>query len=233
MRRSVLLVTTLALLLAFSGLASASQKSFTIQVQGSGVVTVSPTKAQMWVGAKTDGETASEVLGRSNEVVEGLLEVIAQYTTPDAVRTSDFSMYQNDRWDPDTQQYEPYGFSVRHVFEVHIFNLDNVAPFLDRITQVGANIIYGLSYGVQDYRPPREEAVAKAMEEAWWKARVIADANSALDLVLESVEEAYYYGSDYSSMPVEAQDGAGAFVPGQLQVSAAVTATFRAYLPEE
>ena len=88
MRRSVLLVTTLALLLAFSGLASASQKSFTIQVQGSGVVTVSPTKAQMWVGAKTDGETASEVLGRSNEVVEGLLEVIAQYTTPDAV--SDF-----------------------------------------------------------------------------------------------------------------------------------------------
>ncbi|HAN95490.1 MAG: SIMPL domain-containing protein [Limnochordia bacterium] len=234
MRRSVLLMLTLVLLLTFTAAASASPRSFTIQVQASGVVTVPPTKAQLWVGAKSDGQTAQEALGQSNEAVERLLEVFSKYTAPELVKTSEFTMYQNEQWDEETGQFVPTGFSVRHVFEVQILDLTRVAAFLDEATQAGANIIYGLSYGVQDYRRPKEEAFKRAMDEVWWKAGIIAEANSAQELILEAVEETYYYGTDYSSMGLEAMSAQeGSFAPGQLQITATVSATFRAYLPEE
>lgn len=234
MRLRVLSVLALVLLLAQSAVASTIPESFTIQVQASGMVIVAPTKAQLWVGAKVDGETAEEALNSSNEVMGRLVEVLSQYTSPDLVKTSEFSMYQNETWDDETGQFIPVGFSVRHVFEVHILDLDSVAPFLDEATKAGANVIYGLQYGVQNYRPHKADAFRTAMDEAWWKARIIAEANSAQELVLESVEETYYYGSEYAGMGMEQMaQRDGSFVPGQLQITAAVTATFRAYLPEE
>ena len=80
-------------------------ESFTIQVQASGMVMVAPTKAQLWVGAKVDGETAEEALNSSNEVMGRLVEVLSQYTSPDLVKTSEFSMYQNETWDDETGQF--------------------------------------------------------------------------------------------------------------------------------
>lgn len=230
MQRRVSLVLVLMMVLAtFVGVASAQGETFNIKVQATGLVLVPPTKAQLWVGAKTDGKTAEEALSRSNEVTQQLIDIFSQFSSPELVRTSDFNMYQNERWDDATHQSVPEGFSVRHVFEVQILDLAEVAAFLDQVTQSGANIIYGLQYGVQDYRPAREEAFKRAMEEAWWKAEIIASANGAENVILESVEETYFYTSEFETERISKlgeQDDP--FVPGQLQVSVNIVATFRA-----
>lgn len=233
MQRRVWVVFTLIVLLTtFHGFASASDDTFTVKVQATGLVRVPPTKAQMWIGAKTDGNTAKEALNSSNEVVQNLIDVFSQFTSPELVKTSEFNMYQRERWDDATQQSVPEGFTVRHVFEVQILDLTQVATFLDLLTQAGANIIYGLQYGIQDYQPPREEAFKRALEEAWWKAGIIAEANSAKNLVLEDVEETHFYGTNYSNETIVLENElADSFMPGQLQVSASIVATFRAELP--
>jgi uncharacterized protein YggE len=221
------------LLTVFSGFASASPDTFTIQVQASGVVYVPPTKAQMWIGARTDGITAEETLTNSNQVMQGIVEIVEEFTSPELVRTSEFNMYQKERWDDVAQQSVPEGFSLRHVFEVQIDDLAKVAPFLDSVTQAGANIIYGLQYGVQDSRTPREQAYRRAMEEAWWKANLLADANGTGNLVLENVEESYSYGSSFDLEGASvAKEQVDSFMPGQLQVSVSLQATFRAQLTE-
>lgn len=234
MQRRVLLVFILIVFLtAFPGFASASDDTFTVKVQATGHVRVPPTKAQMWIGAKTDGNTAKEALNSSNEVVQELIDVFSQFTSPELVKTSEFNMYQRERWDDETQQSIPEGFAVRHVFEVQILDLTHVANFLDLLTQAGANIIYGLQYGIQDYRAPREEAFKQAMEEAWWKAGILAEANSAENLVLENVEETQFYGTDYGNEAIALESELGdSFMPGQLQVSVSVVATFRAQTPQ-
>lgn len=234
MQRKGWLGLTLAMmfLVVFAGFASASPDTFTIQVQATGRVSVAPTKAQMWVGAKTDGITAEETLVSSNETIDELVEIFAQFTSPQFIKTSEFNMYQRERWDDEIRQSIPEGFTVRHVFEVHILDLTQVAAFLDEITHAGANIIYGLQYGIQDHRPPQEAAFNQAMKEARWKAGLLAEANEASNLVLESVEETYQYGMEYGGAGGNAADElADSFMPGQLQISANILATFRAELP--
>ncbi|NMB02497.1 MAG: SIMPL domain-containing protein [Firmicutes bacterium] len=228
-RVSLVIALVVVLLTAFSGFASASSDSFTIKVQATGIVLVAPTKAQLWIGAKSDGATAEEALTSSNEVTQKLVEIFSEFTSPELIKTSEFNMYQNERWDDDIRQSVPDGFSVRHVFEVHILDLTKVAAFLDEVTQAGANIIYGLQYGVHDYRPAREDAFRRAMEDAWWKAAVLADANDTDNIKLESVEETYFYSTEYGTERIgQVGDGADAFMPGQLQVTVNIIATFRA-----
>lgn len=227
------LTLVVILLTACSALASAAPDTFSIQVQATGTVYVPPTKAQMWIGAKTDGITAEETLTNSNQVMQNIIEIVGEFTSPELVRTSEFNMYQKERWDEASQQSIPEGFTLRHVFEVQILDLANVAPFLDQVTQAGANIIYGLQYGVQDNRTPREEAYKRAMDEAWWKANLLADANGTGNLVLESVEESYYYGSTFDAEGASMSEGQiDSFMPGQLQISVTLQATFRADLAE-
>jgi uncharacterized protein YggE len=226
------LLLIVALLVSIPALAN-EQNTFTVQVQATGVVYVPPTKAQMWVGAKTDGPTAAETLTKSNAVMQKIIGIAQEFTAPELVRTSEFNMYQNERWDEVSQKSIPEGFTLRHVFEVQIQDLTNVAPFLDQVTQAGANIIYGLQYGVQDYRTPREEAFKQAMDEAWWKAGLLAEANQAQHLILDSVEESYFYGGEFDTRGVSVgAELADSLMPGQLQIAVTILAKFRAELPK-
>lgn len=221
----------LVLLMSIMGVSNVSAEGFTIKVQGTGDVRVSPTKVQMWIGAQTDGDTAEIALAQSNETIQALIAVFSQFAPPEVIKTSEFNMYRRESWDEATRQLIPEGFTIRHVFEVQVLDLTKVAEFLDQATAAGANVIYGLQYGVQDYLTPKEEAFKRAMEDAWWKAGLLATANDSTNLVLESVEETYSYGPEYGAEGISAvTELADVFMPGQLKVSVTVNATFRAEL---
>lgn len=229
--KRMLLVSTIFLVLISLTSASAYAEGFAIKVQGTGDVRVAPTKVQMWLGAQTDGDTAEQALSKNNDTIQSIIKVFAQFASPEAIKTSEFNMYQRERWDEDERKSMPDGFTVRQVFEVQIMDISNIGAFLDQVAGAGANIIYGLQYGVQDYRTPKQEAFKLAMEDAWWKARLLAEANGASDLVLESVEETYYYGSEFGSAATSLMaEKSDTFMPGQLRVSVSLNATFRGKL---
>jgi uncharacterized protein YggE len=147
------------------------------------------------------------------------------------VKTSEFNLYRRERWDSETQRSVPDGFTIRHVFEVAVFDLEKVAQLMDDITAAGANIIYGLQYGLQEPSTARAEAYANAVAKAKEQAQALAEAAGGTTPVLEKLEETYYYGPVYA-----AEGGAGvsenatAFMPGQLKVSVSIEATFRSQL---
>ncbi|MGI6148584.1 MAG: SIMPL domain-containing protein [Firmicutes bacterium] len=205
--------------------------SFTIKVQANGDVRVTPDMAQLWIGVQTDADTASEALAQNNEVVAKLTEIFLKYTRPEVVKTSEFNLYRRERWDSVEQRSLPDGFTIRHVFEVAVFELEKVAPLIDEITAAGANIIYGLQYGVQDSSAARAQAYAHAVKNAQEQARALAEAAGGSTPILESLEETYYYGPMYA-----AEGGSGvsehatALMPGQLKISVAIEATFRSQL---
>lgn len=230
-KNGAVLLVALMLVIGLGGLGNASPQILTIKVQGTGDVRVTPTKVQMWIGTQTEGATAAEALAKSNETVQRLLEAFANFAPSEVIKTSEFNMYQRERWDEVSRQSVPEGFSVRHVFEVQLFDLTKLAPFLDQSTAAGANIIYGLQYGVKDQRPPREAAYALALEDAWWKARLLAEKNGALDLVLDTVEESQYYSPDLGALGLSAVfEQADLSMPGQLKIAVGLNAVFKATL---
>lgn len=229
MKRKFWTVLTLTLVL-FAAFTQASVKAepITIKVQGTGIVRLPPNKAQMWIGVQSEGETAEAALANNGQTVQSLLAVFAAYGPPDAIRASEFSMYQMERWDEKEQKSIPYGFNVRQVFEVQILDLAKLGTFLDGATSAGANIVYGLQYGVRDSRAAKEEAYTMAMGDAYWKAEILSRANNAKNLTLEAVEESFYYGSDYATEDGNTLDHENLVVPGQLKVNVGITATFKA-----
>jgi len=225
------------LILAGSAAAVAAEPetaSFTIKVQASGDVRVTPDMVQMWIGVQTDADTAGEALAENNRVVARLTEIFLKYTKPEVVKTSEFNLYRRERWDNESQRSVPDGFTIRHVFEVTLFELDKVAQLMDDITAAGANIVYGLQYGLQEPSKARAQAYANAVANAKQQAQALAEAAGGTPPVLERLDETYYYGPSYA-----AEGGAGvsehatAFMPGQLKVSVAIEATFRSQLTLE
>lgn len=233
LRKALGLLIVTFILASAAGVYSAEPEtaSFTIKVQSSGDVRVTPDMAQMWIGVQTDAETASEALAENNRIVGRLTEIFVQYTRPEVVKTSEFNLYRRERWDSETQRSVPDGFTIRHVFEVAVFDLEKVAQLMDDITAAGANIIYGLQYGLQEPSTARAEAYANAVAKAKEQAQALAEAAGGTTPVLEKLEETYYYGPVYA-----AEGGAGvsenatAFMPGQLKVSVSIEATFRSQL---
>lgn len=237
MLRKMLGLLAAVLILAGSAAAVAAEPetaSFTIKVQASGDVRVTPDMVQMWIGVQTDADTAGEALAENNRVVARLTEIFLKYTKPEVVKTSEFNLYRRERWDNESQRSVPDGFTIRHVFEVTLFELDKVAQLMDDITAAGANIVYGLQYGLQEPSKARAQAYANAVANAKQQAQALAEAAGGTPPVLERLDETYYYGPSYA-----AEGGAGvsehatAFMPGQLKVSVAIEATFRSQLTLE
>ena len=54
---------------------------------------------------------------KSNAVMQKIIGIAQEFTAPELVRTSEFNMYQNERWDEVSQKSIPEGFTLRHVFE--------------------------------------------------------------------------------------------------------------------
>lgn len=234
MLRKVLGMLAVAVILASAVSVSAAEPettSFTIKVQANGDVRVTPDMAQMWIGVQTDGDTASAALAENNRVVARLTEIFLQYSSPELVKTSEFNLYRRERWDSATQTSIPDGFTIRHVFEVAVFDLEKVGQLIDDVTAAGANVIYGLQYGLKDPSTARAQAYANAVARAKEQAQALAEAAGGTAPVLERIEETYYYGPTYA-----AEGGSGvsehatAFMPGQLKISVAIDATFRSQL---
>jgi uncharacterized protein YggE len=236
MLRKFFSILAIVVLLVSIPLASASaddDSAFAIKVQATGDVRVTPDMAQIWIGVQTDAETASEALRENNRIVSQMTEIFLKYTKPEVVKTSEFNLYRRERWDSESQTSVPDGFTIRHVFEVAVFDLGAVASLIDEVTEAGANIIYGLQYGVQNDDEARAQAYASAVAKAKRQAQALAAAAGGSSPVIECIEETYYYGPSYA-----AEGGAGvseqatAFMPGQLKITVSIDATFRSELTE-
>ena len=72
-------------------------------------------------------------------------------------------------------------------------------PLIDEVTEAGANIIYGLQYGVQNDDEARAQAYASAVAKAKRQAQALAAAAGGSSPVIERIEETYYYGPSYAA----------------------------------
>lgn len=206
----------------------------TLNVNGVGVVYLTPDIAYITIGVNTQRDNASEAVDANKEQTTAVIQAIKDAGVEDKdIRTNNFSIWSNPQYDSSGQLSGVINYSVDNTVNVTVRNIDKLGDLLDAAISAGANSIYSIQFDVEDKTKAQEEARTKAVEDAKAEAAGLAETSGvALDVIqnisyYESGGPYYYdmgYGKGGGGAGVEA--AAVPIQPGQLAVTVSVNITY-------
>lgn len=145
----------------------------TITIQGEGKAAAVPDIGQITVSIVTEQKDAAAAMEANNTQFNKLVEALRQAgIEKQDMTTSAYNVYPKYEW-PDGRQVL-IGYEVSQSLSVKIRNLDKAGSIIALAGQNGANQVSGLSFTIDNPEALREEARAKALENAQQKARTLA-----------------------------------------------------------
>ncbi len=182
MKRNILLLAALlpaALILSACGpatiVANPAPAQRSLSVTGTGTVTLTPDIAYINVGVHTEAPTAAEAVAGNNtqtqQVVDGLKT--AGVASKD-IKTSNFSVYPNTQYDPQTNQKIGTTYVVDNTVYVTVRDLGNLGALLDAAIKAGANNVNSIQFDVADKGPATKQARDEAVKDAQTQAKELA-----------------------------------------------------------
>lgn len=187
-----------AAVLAVSGLATGQQPAAaggqpaglpmrgaipTVTATGSAVVSSAPDQAIITMGAAATAKTSTEAQAELNRILDAVVKAVRAIESPGMqVQTQWISLqpvYERPNYrDPEAEQREPriLGYRASNTVRVTLNQVERAGAVIDAAIAAGANQIAGISFGMQDDRPLREEAMRSAAQDARRKADAMAAA---------------------------------------------------------
>jgi len=162
----------------------------TITVSGSGQAFLVPDIAYIYLGVHTENPTASEAVTENNAQTETMIKALTDFGI-DAkdIRTTNFSIWPNDRYDPQTGQ--PTGektYMVDNTVYVTVRALDTLGDLLDTVVAAGANTVNSIQFDVAEKDTSLKDARAEAVKDAQAKAQELAEAAGLQLGEIQSIE---------------------------------------------
>lgn len=204
-----------------------------ITVTAGGEAETEPDKAivRVAVEATADDPTDArqQVADNATAMREALLELGVD---EDAIRTTDFDIYEDRVRPPDPEREPETTYRARHSFAVEVEDIGLVGEVIDTAVDNGATRVHGVEFTLAEEtrRELREDAIAEAMSDARAQADAIA---AGSDLTVTGVHAAQT-GSFDGPRPVrelaaaDGGDGGTSIESGSVSVSATVTVTYNA-----
>jgi uncharacterized protein YggE len=230
----LIVLAFMALILSACGTAYAqeagSEPVRTINVTGTGEVTLTPDIAYVSIGVRTEGEDAANAVAENNaksdEVVEALL---ASGVDDNDVQTTNFNIYPQQQYD-EQGNIQDTTYIVENTVRVVVRDLETIGELLNAAVEAGANSIYGVQFDVADDEAARSQARQAAVEDAQNQAEELAEAAGVGLGRVQSI-------STYGGQPIplyEGKGGAGPMVleaevpisPGQLMLTVDVNVVY-------
>jgi len=195
-----------------------------LSVSSTETVKVLPDVAYVTLGVTTHGSSADAAQNANSKIANKMLEAIRALGIKDEnIQTSNISLYQDYT---DTSRY-----NMEIDYSVKVTPIENVGKVIDAAIGAGANVTYSLTFDVEDRDTVYMQALEKAMKSVADKAQKMAAAGGlAIDKV-QDVQEAgqsnYYYPMAEAAVKTAGDSASMVNVtPGQIEVSASVTATY-------
>jgi uncharacterized protein YggE len=215
----------------------------TLTVTGEGESAARPDRAVVRLGAAAQGETASAAQEQVNQVMQAAIDAIrAAGIKDEMISTAGLSLYpvysdQAPRPMPGGQQQRPsepriVAYRAGNSVRVVVDDLAKVGDVIDDGVKAGANQIEELTFQLKDDTAARREALTGASKQARAKADAIAQAMGLrIDGVVEVTEGGVQIMRPRMEMArggaVAAMEAATPVQPGQVDVHATVTVTYR------
>jgi len=173
-----LVVLSLLLVTACSGNQSAAspntsaQKSIT--VTGSGVVKVIPDIAYINIGVSTQGENVTDAINENSNQTQAIKNVLINFgIAEEDIQTSNFSVYPQSNYSPEGK-ITSTSFNVNNNVYVTVRDLSSLGELLGKVTESGANSIYGINFDVKDKSEALTQSRTLAIESARKQAEEVA-----------------------------------------------------------
>jgi len=249
-RRGIMVVVALALLVpvfALPGCTGAGATTVSIPdvnlggqqhgiwVSGRGEVQATPDIAIINLGVQTQAQSVSVAQRQANEAMDKVMVALtANGIAEKDIKTTGFNIWQQSRWDPDTQQEIVTGYQVSNNIEAKIRDVDSAGDVLDAVVTQGGDYIRvnGIQFEVDDPSGYLEQAREKAMADAKGKASQLADlADVALGkptfITEGSQTSPVYVSRGYAMDDGMESAGAPSISPGQTTIVATVQIAYR------
>ncbi|MBN1370743.1 MAG: SIMPL domain-containing protein [Anaerolineaceae bacterium] len=148
----------------------------TLNVAGTGKVTLAPDVAYVYIGVQSQSENVSDALNQNNGKAQAISSTLVELGVDiKDIQTSSFNIYPQ-------QQYSPEGqitgtiYVVDNTVNVTVRDLSKLGELLDAVVRSGANNIHGISFDVLDKSAAITEARKLAIADAQMQAGELAAA---------------------------------------------------------
>ncbi len=175
----------------------------TMNVNGTGMVMLTPDIAYINIGVHTELATAAEAVTANTTQTQQVVDAIKNMGV-DAkdIRTTNFSIYANTQTDPQTGAKTSTNYVVDNTVYVTVRKLDTLGNLLDASVKAGANSINSIQFDVQDKTAAIKQARDAAVKDARAQAEELASASGVTLGDLQTV-------SFYDSVPTPMADTFG------------------------
>lgn len=215
-----------------SGVGSAQADfAMTISVTGYGEAQGNPDIAHISLGVNVLNDNVGTAVSEVNETIDRITsEVVALGVAEEDIQTASYNVWPEDRYSPETGL--PTGERIFHVdstLQVKVREVSKLGDVLEVALKVGANNVYGISFGIDDPALLTEKARLDAIEDARQRATQLAEGLGASLGKPVTISEGVVGPIVYAPVAVEGKYGVGggaSVSPGQTTVSVQVQVTF-------
>ncbi|MCL7413193.1 MAG: SIMPL domain-containing protein [ANME-2 cluster archaeon] len=154
----------------------------TINVGGTGTVSMSPDEAFVYLGVQTQSENAQSAQQENAAKMEKVINALKSAgISEDDMETSGYSIYPMRNYEKPDPTIT--GYTVSNQLKVTVKKIDNVGDVIDVAVDAGANEVQGVSFTLSD--TAQQDARKLALENAVKAARADADnLAQALDVAI-------------------------------------------------
>jgi len=203
----------------------------TITLDGEGKVSGEPDLAQVDIGLFTEGEDVPSAQDLNTQKVNAIIRALKELSIAEAdIQTSSYSITPRYQYEEGKQTV--IGYAVSQNVSVKVRVLANVGTVLQKVGQLGANQVNGVSFTIDDPSALKQEARKLALKDAEDKAEELADALGVNIVRVVTFSEgggSYPQPYPYAARELSAMSD-GAFIPeiepGSLDVTSNVSVTF-------
>jgi uncharacterized protein len=232
-------LTSIAFLAAFAAISPAQalerliddSNDRSIEVTGEGSISAAPDFAVVTLGVTSTGKKAGDAVAANAQAANALAALIrSEGVAPADIQTSSVSVSPMFSQTLPNQQTAPTvtGYSVSNNLSVRVRDIPRLGALLDKAVTAGANSIYGVGFGHNDFSALLDKARPLAVADARRKAEIYAAAGGGrIGRLMVLIEE----GSRQPSSMVFARASLGALPPtpieaGEDKLTVSVNARF-------
>jgi uncharacterized protein len=168
----------------------------TLDVTGTGMVTITPDIAYISIGVHTDAESPSMAVNENNVQTQKVIDSLKKSgVAAEDISTTNFSIWPNQSYD---DMGQPVGVTtaVDNTVNVTVRDLSKMGEMLDAAISAGANTVYSISFDLADKSADMKKARDLAVKNAQDQAAELA---AATGVTLGEIQNVSYY--DTSSYP--------------------------------